>query len=234
MPQSFQFPPPQVKFHAVGYAGTFTLRRNGKPRSLLTTSSVFETVNGQNFSGTDLAKLLTNEWLTDTFIERGIRAVLPIKDLEEGIALTVSAVWDWKQSQTKAAIEQRLKLSGGMGLIIRGSGEPRSSSLEVVGWDGPDTVIRELGQHFTLDLRFYGEVTGNYKIDSLPAPRTARTAQSSSKSAQPSSTSAQPSSKSAQPSSKSAQPSLRGKQTKAEIFEKAQIKCTQEDKPDSE
>jgi hypothetical protein len=138
------------------------------------------TVNGQTFSGTDLAKLLTNNWLTDTFIERGIRAVLPIDDvnLDEGIALTVSAVWDWKQSKTKIAIGQRSK-PGAMALIIRGS-----------------------GYHFTLDVRCHGKATGNYLVDSLPT--SSLSARPASSSVQPASTSTGIAAISPQPSSTSA------------------------------
>lgn len=84
MAQPVQYPPPSWKFYPIIYV-----------------------TNGQEFLGTDLAKLGTTEWMTDDFIERGIRAVAHMPDDEEGIALTVGAAWDWPGSKVKRTIAQR-------------------------------------------------------------------------------------------------------------------------------
>jgi hypothetical protein len=84
MAQPVQFPPPSWKLYPVVYV-----------------------TKGQEFPGTDLAKLGTTEWMTDGFIEQGIRAIAHMPNDEEGMALTVSAAWDWPGSKVKSTITQR-------------------------------------------------------------------------------------------------------------------------------
>jgi hypothetical protein len=147
MAQPVQYPPPSWKFYPIIYV-----------------------TNGQEFPGTDLAKPGTTEWMTDGFIERGIRAVAHMPNNEEGMALTVSTAWNWPGSKTQSRSGQLIASSPSCRYILHLP--PSLLRLTATDHAGMALIVRGSGWHFTPDVRFFGEITRNYLVDSLLPPVT--------------------------------------------------------------